>query len=520
MNKQILKNKYSICPIRFQIINPFNQKVQHEYFAVSKLPNKIMKILNNRSDENASKKLIKNIYGKYADYLYHNIKGSDEKSNLSISDTDLLIDSIIKTDDTKSIINKYSDITFYDEDNIDDIRNKIQLITGIETWRQHIYWKVQNNTQTTYSIMLDNNIYEIDMINQIYNNKIPKLDIIMLNNKNNYYIENNEIFTTLKKISVNFDDPLTFYIIDFMDIFNTNIQSFINSSYIERFYYGFVLKYYPWINLDIFNNLIVDIHSINKYNLLVQNSNDLKMRYNDEYEIYKAIYYIKSSQVNKIKFSQFITKSQLLVKYNNRINHRILFDLFITNPTYFFVRSYLNNNNITSVDKIHKGKKIPIIPKSINNGSVFVYDFIKPNENNCLIIFHITNYYYKIYTNWKDEDKVTFLSNIELISKSVNKLINMINKFKNKINLVDDVILINQQNVEFVNINVTFIWHKIIHIKDFDELKKKWKKYENSNIIQIKQLASTDLFNLAFIKGITSHNKKSIKKITIGLNNT
>jgi hypothetical protein len=158
------------------------------------------------------------------------------------------------------LVKTSTNIEFNNTDNIMEVRGKIQLITGIPIYRQHLYYITDDKTiQLSYristSILQKVDIRDILTRKQKIEN-IP-VDVNLLVNMNNMVIESFEEFRLLDNIA-----STKLYLLD-LNLFFIDKARFdvhLNDMYVKNLlYYSFVGVYWPMLSIDMFSEYIMKV---------------------------------------------------------------------------------------------------------------------------------------------------------------------------------------------------------------------------------------------------------------------
>ena len=141
--------------------------------------------------------------------------------NESYNGGDAILDIMLKKEE-KNIeeFKEYSDV--YPFDSILDLKQKIQIHTGIEWFKMCIFWldTTENEYVSSYILYINNLKYKINYFNLSYDNHLTK-------NKNNYMVKSLDEFENLKHLFMK--KNMTFYMLNVDDYLDRNML--LNNKY-------------------------------------------------------------------------------------------------------------------------------------------------------------------------------------------------------------------------------------------------------------------------------------------------
>jgi hypothetical protein len=147
-----------------------------------------------------------------------------------------------------------TDVYIYPEDRMSEMKEKIYLMTGIPTYRQHIFYVNSKGLQQLYRIHLDG-AYEVDIraiegAEQIFG--IP-VDKRLYSAHDNIHVEAFDPMTILDHA---LDLAHLVYVVDLAEFTRpilSQLQDKLDDKYhTDLFFYGFVFKYWPHFTRDAF----------------------------------------------------------------------------------------------------------------------------------------------------------------------------------------------------------------------------------------------------------------------------
>lgn len=452
---------------------------------------------------------------------------SDDYISSSKTKYDNMIEDNKKTDkNIKKSID--SEIKFFIDDNIEQLKEKIYLLTDILPFKQFIIF---NNKQLGYHFSLYNNQLDISINNILknkddivsYNNLIIPLDNYLYNNKDAISISSNERSTLLlhlvkEAIESEIDLEFDIYSLDLF-INKTNkkeiIYHFNSDNDIEHMiYYSFILKYYPYFSYELFDTFIhneEDIQFI--YNDIILNKKILENKYKKQQNILNKIYAIEDSKTLKKKYKDTmnqITNFNILnckaeIKNNfdvslNVFNMKELFNLIeinkIENLTYIQL-NLLIDNKIKEIIKINKFIKTNIKKYFFNVDSLLL-KFNLEYKKYQIELFHGVEFILIINRNGNYIIEISFP---EILHIDYNKLVNILLDSINPIIIQLNTLLNSQQklqpitqyNIFLTDINYNISWNKILTPDLYIKFQHMLEYYVEAGILSKVHSIGTDL---------------------------
>lgn len=537
--------KINILGINYESTDP-KIFIQNKIIFLGNIPKNIeTNIL--KFNKSSSPAILKKYYGpnwnKLLEISYNKKGGQSEDIDFDNIDFDKLLvpeEEVVEISisDTDSFIIYNTDIHIYSKDNIKNIKDKIFLATGIQYYKQHLFYKNNLNINKIlgYQFMIDTNIINVNINNINYNNKLLNIpiDTIVYNNHKNIKIINTE-FTTLLDDFYQFDGELYMISIDeFIDKqkMKSHIENILYADIEQKelLYYSFVLKYFPQISsIEVFEEYIINEKNIQYSYPDLYSSKELKDIYNNEKQIidYNNETIINKSFINNFKSCLTYTKIIINSKEDyNFLNIRNVFDQIeiINVPNLNYIKccilldkKILNftkiNNNISILDK-HIKLPFNTILLSINivEDKYKIYQHL--NKQLHLIIQSNGKYYIEI--TWSEDFLITKDILFVLLKKYINPVLTHINNFNSIFSNINKLVLINELNFELNLMSSVLYYEKNISIEGFKKFKSILHSYVDANIFQYK---NEELLDLIINKGITSYPISNMDTIYTNLSN-
>jgi hypothetical protein len=430
--------------------------------------------------------------------------------DLSILDDDTMVQnemSVVDLDSSESKI-VYSNVSVYPEDNLYDLRLKIQLLTKIPIYRQFMFYFVNNQgPYYTFSMSINKVPYAIrwdGMLQTVSSVNICgiHIDPYFEQNKNSIDVISYDLSRLVehkKGYRIN-----KVFIIDLYDILkDRNVKSIINDKYqFDLLYYGFIIKYWPQLTSECFKLAITNINAIpSKLNT---NFDTLYRNQSIEQDLINKTYKFIDNNI----YTTIINEINIYVNPNAKlvVNIRNVFDLL-----------ELNNNVYAMFINIKQGiRKYVHFAKyhaSVMNNE-FIIDNPKDSISLCIkgsnqIIINIFSYgSYSVLLKFADDDKITFNNITDLTSKYVNPIIEKINTFGMSVFPSGGKFALLKNNTDFVfnNMALSIYYPCILSLTEFNQIKNELEPYEKINIVRSSNIQVPSTYSFTFLKGMIDPN--------------
>lgn len=398
-----------------------------------------------------------------------------------------------------------------------NLKELIYYVTDIAIENQHIeyYNKLNNNYETldyiyqhmTLDILINASFNNINLDNLEYIENLF-IDFNLVNNRNLYLLKSYDIIKRLYNLLL-LKDELEIEIFNLDDfIQNKNIYKnkiSQDNELNEIIYYGFIEKYFPMYNLEIFNLYINDKNIYDIYPQLKIKNNKLILDKLDKYEILNKV-----KNIDNKKIKEYIKEIQFKVNSFNKNNSLNLYDIFnnfeiikYDNINKIEMQLFLNDKNIyySKTNILYDLPENNLYLRKLNyNKNVILFSYNLSNEKynlNNEKLYIIIDEYKNLNINLVIEElsELSIKDYYNLIHKEINLFINKINK-----NLNLSITTINEYNITIDNLSIHFLFDTIFNNESFNKLIKKIQEYEimdiykinnidnNLNIIEIEQL--------------------------------
>lgn len=382
-----------------------------------------------------------------------------------------ILDKNLKISNTY-IFNKDKNLKVFLYDNVYELQKKIFAAVNIPIFKQHICYQTKPKAQfvsLNYSIkLIDTNInFKVDISDLLNNNSNFNVNIstIGYENKNNLQIidKTNTLISELQ--------TLEFFVLN-MDLFiNNNLDNIKQPIYLDLYYYGCVIIYWPMLSYDTFNALITDINLFTiSYPMLSMNKNNVETEVKKQISLFENMKFNKYDINNlKINNKNIIINIKTLMydtvyKLSN-INTRLLFEKLHINDdkkvvlpiqAILLLNTFYNNKyiNIVKTDRknIANIKNILFKCNSIFNIS---HNKAKPDVTDCLFIFFeniilflAKNNCIKINYIASGDDVINLLNIFDIVASSINPYLKLLS-----------IPEITKKSVIISNLSLSIIWN-------------------------------------------------------------
>jgi hypothetical protein len=427
------------------------------------------------------------------------------------------------------------DYNLYLDDKVSEIKLKINKIFGIPIFRQHL-WYIQGKK---HSIPLKYNFYQngvvhyIDFYNSVIaaNNESDKLydvpvDMTLYQNKDVLKIEAYDSFEILENFYDDMQDT-ELHLVDLETIIGYNRESMITNllgdkNQLQIFYYGFIVKYFPMLDMAALVEYIDSKSLSDSYPEL--EPAQISLKYIDKQEEIQSsvvdLYAFDQHRIKRIDqiFTRSLTETTLKVNSawkNKIINLRLLFDLFPLDEDVDAIRLYdIYKGRHIILDKFrdHKSEEV-LIP-----GVLFFSVIIRRQPLQRLNMYLYPNGAYSIKGSWGDDQNYEFDDIHKIAQRYIAPVINKINSFASqnvmyhgsKIQLP----VIDKSNTKFIDISISMFWKKMLTTAEFEIFKQILSSFVSARIMIEKEIDKQSIIYY-FKKGMYDFDPKRIEKTSI-----
>lgn len=419
----------------------------------------------------------------------------------------------------KKEINLYNikNINFGNYNNIQDIKLLIYYLLNIPIENQYLYSKNNSNLFYIYQNTITEEQLDINLENILYNentkyfNNIP-IDFDLINNRTNYIIKTYEKNSYINNILDN-NLELTLYNLDDLitnkNTINSEIQK--DDELLTILYYGFIEKYFPYYNKNLFLLYLSDDNKYLEYPNL-KFSNDYIIKKNNKlFEVFHPI----NKSINKL-LDNYYKKLVFNITSYNSIKNINLQDIFnnieiknINNLKKIELQLYLNDNNvyfskINIINSIYDdtiSNELLINNKKSNS---LVNTPYLDNKNILLFVYTITDNkyiikediiilldeYFNFYIIYNINDYNSL--NLKIYEKIILDNINIFLNDLYRNNIIDNKKQITNNNLDLLLFDYEIIFNHNIGINEFKKLINNIIDLEKSDYISISEIDNTN----------------------------
>jgi hypothetical protein len=457
---------------------------------------------------------------------------------------------------------KYLPISVFPEDTIYDLRLKIYLATGIDFYRQHMFYYVNGEGPAIpYQFNIDNIPVYINY-KDLYNksNTLCGIHVDSHIEKRRDGIQITALDTFIPLQITNGVRITATYIVDLYNVFIPldysqrpidNLLQITKDAYqFDILYYGIIIKYWPQLSKEITNIALSTPNNMSKYLLLSHDIKKLEYQFSVENEITNmSIKMINKDEVkNKISNISITGATIKIFPKSAKISCLIrnIFDYIETNDKIIMVNAKFNIESAllseSGMDLVtineRQGEFISIsgLKRYITSNDPkykILVDWFLSNkmEINTIMIavvrdsnlynntWHSPFIYLTLYANgqysvsgeWLEDSKISFEQIIEELNKTTIPIIKNINSMGTAVFPLGgsyNIISNNDNDIVLGSITGSIFYPK--HFTDimFKALKKQIKILESASIVKYKNIQNPEIITFAFLKGIVSYDLK------------
>ena len=453
----------------------------------------------------------------FTDNDFNILEENDEEKKIN-NGTDM---DISKNKIDGKILKSSSQIVFNNTDNIMEVRAKIQLITGIPIYRQHIYY-ISDNKAIQLSYRISTSILQKVDIRDILTRKqkienVP-VDVNLLVNMDNMVVESFEEFRLLDNI-----ETTTLYVLD-LNLFFIDRAKFdvhLGDMYIKNLlYYSFVGVYWPMLNIDMFSEYIRNEATINeKYPAISPDIKDIQSQVSIQENLYKRMSNISTKLKDKYNDNILMGITQATLYQHDRleINLRNLFDKFqLDSSMPFMMCKCMINGTAVELVKTYKNKNLYKL--RVNIGELLINCDIKlPNGliTNANLLIKSTGDYYVI-TKWREDYFINFSNIYDIVGDTINKIIGKINDIGKSVS-IRKLTNINKWTTQTVNVSISLYLKNATNENYFKELLKNIDVLASAKFLVKKNTIEPNTYNI--IKGVFKFNHNLIEDVVKKIDN-
>jgi len=434
-----------------------------------------------------------------------------------------------------------TDIYIYPEDRMSELKEKIYLMTGIPTYRQHLFYVNSRGLQQLYRIHLDG-AYEVD-IREIESNEqifgIP-VDKRLHSAHDNIHVEAFDTLTTLDHV---LDLAHTVYIVDLAEFTRpilSQLQDKLDDKYhTDLFFYGFVFKYWPHFTRDAFVEYArAESELTLRFPDFAKSRSTIASVCKSEAEIINAKYRAANKirawaedniAVSIVQMTAFVPSTK-----SASINIRNLFDklrvssiipeiharISLNHTTYILRKRHIRNGSeitFPSIAAMREGVTLAISLRKQDQDNFHekrTHSTIENEQSRYLFLAIHPSGKYFIRTIWNEEDNLDFEDVTDIIKNFVDPIIKGVNSLGRFVFITGrELPLITPTNLQFENLSICVYWRKTLQESFFKLLRSMWEPYLYAKITAPRHVIQMDRYEFLFRKGMYDFDTVGIDRI-------
>lgn len=531
----MLTNTFLKKPVKVALVNPLNI-ITAKYFFVGNISDKISKAIEQKND-----RVLKEFYGhNYQRKLYQITPIETQLSFIQdkIGGDDLDEEFEEYLAESSKVAKKqqetnYSNLVFYNYDNVDDLMKKIYVETGIAPFKQHLVWVYNGIIYKNYTILKG----EFEIKWNLLEDNVDQLNTGMRQNREAKTYES--LATELKYIPNMFTKICDYVTNSGFEVYVFNIDDYIeifphktNEKLVNEYYDIFVKYYWPIFTKEIFVKYVKSKYSsevqyselVIEYPLIFDvNQKRLQRVYKHESDLLALLY-------NSVLDIFPINVKKLTIQFNDVIHVKLrdIFDNLSTDETYPKIIYTPAVNKTKEPIKIMKYYTLASnidqrIPKSIDSNIV---NISARYENNVNGEIRIDNKNIKLSMSWQDQSLVELSSLRKLLSKLLLKfnhnLKNILQNDFDMIRKIDEILSSETTYPNYVLSGIIDI-DKFVTASSFKKMRDILSTFERANILTVVS-NTNEKISMLFHKGMYNKITTMIETVmaaskTMSLNN-
>ena len=322
-----------------------------------------------------------------------------------------------------------------------------------------------------------------------------------------------------------------FYVVDlqqFVGPYRLQLQELIADKYqLELFYFGFVIKYWPQLTIDVFPALVSDEQSLYfGYPDLAPSRRALRQQYDSERAIVNGALALSAKARGAAKTTTNITQAlaSALTPVASAVNLRNLFDMLEATPTVVQINAYLtldSGRDIVLKKRWHTHSRDVMVPALIRRDVVLCIALSKDSlvaaagatrgstlEQEYAKFMYVcigSDGRYLVRAAWPEEAGSDFDFALGDLKARVNPLLQIINGFgKYVFPLGGALTLLTARTIVYKSLTICIFWKRAASLDAYKFFKHEWLAYLSAGLIVPKGIQQTDAMEMLFVKGMTS----------------
>lgn len=422
------------------------------------------------------------------------------------------------------------DIDIYPEDKVSEFKLKISHALKIPIFRQHVWYRTAGQSfPCSYNFLQSGATQVVDMghvIGDAVSETICDMPVNMFlyRNKDTTKIEAYDNFTLLGNLYMR-NNITEYNLVDLETFVGPNRERLAEISKSDKYqlqmlYYGFVLLYFPMMNMAAFSEYLDERRISQSYPQLDPVDSDIAYLDRQQLlmrELY-ALYETDENRVRKIDSTlhKSLTETTLKVSSSTRgraVNLRILFDMFELDEKVDALRLYDQiEGKPIMLDKYLKGRRAS--QEKLIPGVLYFRVIVSEQPRQQLNFYLYPNGAYHIKGVWGEDQNYEFNDVNLMVDRHINPIVRKINSMARQIMYHGTSMMLNEaekSNVKYIDISISMFWKKILTGGEFRQLKTVLDKFVAARILQEKQI-DRNTVSYFFKKGMYEFDPHRIEK--------
>lgn len=424
------------------------------------------------------------------------------------------------------------DVDIYPEDKVSEFKIKLCDHLDIPMFRQHLWYTTAGQAfPMSYNFIQGGATQHVDMRDVIsYDGKdsiygMP-VNMFLYRNKDTIKIEAYDNFTLIGNIYQR-NGIKEFHLVDletFVGPYRTEIAEITKTDkyQLQLLFHGFVVKFFPQLNLAAFVEYVEERHLSQSYPHLEPKKDDLGYLAKQQV-LMRELYTLYEGDENRVRrideiLHKSLTETTLKIVSSNKgklINLRILFDLFVLDDKVDALRLYdLVDGKSIMLDKYRAGGRVS--QEKLIPGVLYFRVIVSEQPRQQLNLFLYPNGAYAIKSVWGEDQNIEFADVALLVDRHVNPIIRHINTLALQVMYHGTGALVEagKSNVKFIDISKSMFWKKVLTTGEFKQLKVVLDQFAAAHIIQEKQ-ADRNTVSYFFKRGMFEFDPRRIEKSAV-----
>ena len=523
-----------IDPIRINILN-LDGKLKYSIIIVGNAPPELRKALESKSP---SAKILEKHYGKsWKSKLF--MKGSkggaaataeSETDEITLDDLEELSAPIKEVEKIEiphmGVVYSYVDI--FEFDTILEFKHKLEYITKIPMFCQHLAYFYKNNYfACIYTFEYKRRVFHPNIFKSMNPvgeriNKIP-INKTFVNVSQYVQIKTYDFAVIVSELREKYN-VREYFMFDMRDYLNADDRSNLklnkNETEMRVVYYGFILPYFPMLTYQVFSDYIQlgdrefllrypDLQNIPDFQRMIEAESDLT---------YQSFDFINSSaDYGKVKkmiitgIESCILQAFTKYKKSSVIHIRNLFDtLPLTDQIVACSCTLQREGGRFIMKKTYKKNARIRVNQEVNQISYKVLYNRQTTEHFILTFNRNGNYF--ITSNFREEHAYDFHDIVDILAKIVNPIINHINNLQKCVLIGNNHIdCLRFENIKFTEVKTFITWRTPVSVENYSMYLGILSQFSKARIITA--MDSTPEYNKYFYnKGVYQIDIERIEK--------